>query len=51
MVKVYHGLITMAFLALGCFLLSLDTSWHIGVGVFFIIWGCTGILEKIFGEV
>jgi hypothetical protein len=44
-----HALVTLIMIFGGCTLLGYATSWLVGLGVFFSLWGLAGVIEMIIG--
>jgi hypothetical protein len=40
-------IMSVLFAVLGCFLVGYATSWHIGLGIFFIMWASAGLIEIV----
>ena len=49
--KLIHGIITIAMIVTGSTLIGMATSWYVGAGLLFLIWGFGGLLESIFERV
>lgn len=40
-------IMSVLFAVWGCFWIGYATSWHIGLGIFFIIWASVGLIEIV----